>query len=208
MLKQILILCLLLGGVWNVQAQNIKEKIADEVCDCLQEAEIDESPQAVESALTTCMQTSVIQHLSEIAEELEIDMSEFSEEVGYELGKEIGVLLANRCKTFLEMMMRAEGGDEEAAQREKPSTVSQVGYLRDQGKSKDSPVFMTFEDETKTQQQLMLFTYFEGAEDLVSDFSKYEDKKVKVEWRETKVYDGKGKSFRLVKEIVALRLME
>lgn len=105
LIRPLLLLCCLLA-VQSTFAQGVKEKVADDACECLHEKK-KANVKDVEAATEQCIESAVLQNLDVLA--AEYGMENLDGALGEEFGEELGATLVAECPLFMEMIMESQG---------------------------------------------------------------------------------------------------
>ena len=178
------------------QADDIKKRIIDSTCECLNNTpDIETKTSAeIEILISQCMIKKAMPDFIKLAEERNIDMSD--QEAMKKLGMEIGVgLVQSNCKTFQKMMMglineKTEGKNTTAKpETDKSSITGKIINI-----SYDAFLSLTIESPSE-QVTLIWSNYVENGDDYINNLDNLKNKTFTFSYIHQKVYNVKLKKY-------------
>ena len=197
----LLVLAVLASSLSPTLAQNVKQRITDEACKCIEDI-IPSTSADTEQLISDCIQQSLVKNMKALAKESGVNQSEFNGAKGKEVGKEIGVMLATDCREFRNLMGQVRAAKEEKERLAAARVTRLSGKLK---KIKGKPLtYITFKDDFKRTHELLLLSYFEGASELVNNFKQLKKRRIRLVWKISMIYDGTEGAFIEVKELIGM----
>jgi hypothetical protein len=218
-MKKILITLFVAAHAFAISAQNSTiDKVANAACDCINNAELDESmtQQDAELFLGQCMAPSIMENMDALMKEMKL--KEFNQETGYQIGIEVGKKLGAMCPKFIELSLimarNANSEDEtteeyddsgEQVEEEYSEEDAEIGiitgrYIREEGGAQRYIVI----NVDGVEEKLLWLYWFDGADDLLADPSFYLNREVYIEYVTFEMFDGISRTYIPVKVLVSL----
>lgn len=218
-MKKILITLFVAAHAFAISAQNSTiDKVANAACDCINNAELDESmtQQDAELFLGQCMAPSIMENMDALMKEMKL--KEFNQETGYQIGIEVGKKLGAMCPKFIELSLimarNANSEDEtteeyddsgEQVEQEYSEEDAEIGiitgrYIREEGGAQRYIVI----NVDGVEEKLLWLYWFDGADDLLADPSFYLNREVYIEYVTFEMFDGISRTYIPVKVLVSL----
>jgi hypothetical protein len=188
-MKKILLLLVLVGNVAFAQKltkDQLSEKLAEKACGCAEKQEI--TKDNFELTIGICLLEGINAYEKDVEKHYGKDVisnDKKMEELGYEIGKRMGL----KCPTVFKFMMEDEEGDVEADDSDEVTVSGKVSEIK-------SDQFITFsikEDSGKTN-QFILLSNFDNSFLLTDKVLKVDDT-VDVVYYEMELYDAKLSKF-------------
>jgi len=194
------------------------DKVANAACDCINDTEInnDMTSMDAEIMLGQCMAPSIMENMDALMKEM--NLKEFNQESGYQIGIEVGKKLGAMCPKFIELSIilarNANSEDEiteeydesgEQVEEEYTEEDAEIGiltgrYVREEGGAQRYIVI----NVDGVEEKLLWLYWFDGSDDIQADPSFYLNKEVYVEYVNLDMFDGISRSYIPVKLLISI----
>ena len=194
------------------------DKVANAACDCINDTEInnDMTSMDAEMMLGQCMAPSIMENMDALMKEM--NLKEFNQESGYQIGIEVGKKLGAMCPKFIELSIilarNANSEDEiteeydesgEQVEEEYTEEDAEIGiltgrYVREEGGAQRYIVI----NVDGVEEKLLWLYWFDGSDDIQADPSFYLNKEVYVEYVNLDMFDGISRSYIPVKLLISI----
>ncbi|WP_154656964.1 hypothetical protein [Hugenholtzia roseola] len=183
-----------------------KDKIAQEVCDCMTSSGIELKPEnsdKVKMQLGLCILQSLGQR-PDMLEKISAEDSEEKQATMESFGEKIGVLMVTKCpQVFMAFQDEMQDGQSDAG-------ISASKSLRGTIQSIDEGEFVTLvvkEEGSGRTHRLLWLEFFENASQVQEEYKKLKGKKIEVLFEERELYQVKLKDYTNFKIIKKLRFI-
>ncbi|MCD6068631.1 MAG: hypothetical protein K0S33_3457 [Bacteroidetes bacterium] len=211
-MKKVILLSFFLLAIHAIHAQKNVEKAASETCDCLNKAKLPDniSGEEFQKALTTCLQTPVLNYYGKICKEIKV-AADNSQESYEAVGAKIGLKMADNCPLFLQLAMNAE--------KEKEKKLEAVVTKEETGKegtssgtiksveSKDF-YYITIETASGNKESYIWLRYFQGSAPFENNPAAQVGKKATIKYREIRCFSPALGDYTIKKEITEIVLQD
>jgi hypothetical protein len=194
------------------------DKVANAACDCINATEFnnDMTSMDAEMMLGQCMAPSIMENMDALMKEM--NLKEFNQESGYQIGIEVGKKLGAMCPKFIELSIilarNANSEDEikeeydesgEQVEEEYTEEDAEIGiltgrYVREEGGAQRYIVI----NVDGVEEKLLWLYWFDGSDDIQADPSFYLNKEVYVEYVNLDMFDGISRSYVPVKLLISI----
>jgi hypothetical protein len=194
------------------------DKVANAACDCINATEFnnDMTSMDAEMMLGQCMAPSIMENMDALMKEM--NLKEFNQESGYQIGIEVGKKLGAVCPKFIELSIilarNANSEDEiteeydesgEQVEEEFTEEDAEIGiltgrYVREEGGAQRYIVI----NVDGVEEKLLWLYWFDGSDDIQADPSFYLNKEVYVEYVNLDMFDGISRSYVPVKLLISI----
>jgi hypothetical protein len=194
------------------------DKVANAACDCINATDFntDMTSMDAELMLGQCMAPSIMENMDALMKEM--NLKEFNQETGYQIGIEVGKKLGAMCPKFIELSIilarntnsedeTTEEYDESGEQVEEEYTEedAEIGiltgrYVREEGGAQRYIVI----NVDGVEEKLLWLYWFDGSDDIQADPSFYLNKEVYVEYVNLDMFDGISRSYVPVKLLISI----
>jgi hypothetical protein len=194
------------------------DKVANAACDCINATEFNNDMTSVdaEMMLGQCMAPSIMENMDALMKEM--NLKEFNQESGYQIGIEVGKKLGAMCPKFIELSIilarNANSEDEiteeydesgEQVEEEYTEEDAEIGiltgrYVREEGGAQRYIVI----NVDGVEEKLLWLYWFDGSDDIQADPSFYLNKEVYVEYVNLDMFDGISRSYVPVKLLISI----
>jgi hypothetical protein len=194
------------------------DKVANAACDCINATEFnnDMTSMDAEMMLGQCMAPSIMENMDALMKEM--NLKEFNQESGYQIGIEVGKKLGAMCPKFIELSIilarNANSEDEiteeydesgEQVEEEFTEEDAEIGiltgrYVREEGGAQRYIVI----NVDGVEEKLLWLYWFDGSDDIQADPSFYLNKEVYVEYVNLDMFDGISRSYVPVKLLISI----
>jgi hypothetical protein len=194
------------------------DKVANAACDCINATEFNNDMTSLdaEMMLGQCMAPSIMENMDALMKEM--NLKEFNQESGYQIGIEVGKKLGAMCPKFIELSIilarNANSEDEikeeydesgEQVEEEYTEEDAEIGiltgrYVREEGGAQRYIVI----NVDGVEEKLLWLYWFDGSDDIQADPSFYLNKEVYVEYVNLDMFDGISRSYVPVKLLISI----
>jgi hypothetical protein len=194
------------------------DKVANAACDCINATEFnnDMTSMDAEMMLGQCMAPSIMENMDALMKEM--NLKEFNQESGYQIGIEVGKKLGAMCPKFIELSIilarNANSEDEiteeydesgEQVEEEFTEEDAEIGiltgrYVREEGGAQRYIVI----NVDGVEEKLLWLYWFDGSDDIQADPLFYLNKEVYVEYVNLDMFDGISRSYVPVKLLISI----
>ena len=197
-MKKLLILLLLIGNIVSAQKlskDQLSDKLAEKACGCVEKQEV--TKENFELTIGICLLEGINAYEKDVEKHFGKDVisnDKKMEELGYEVGKRMGL----KCPSAFKFMME----DEEVMEEEISEDLTLTGKVSEI-KSEQFMTFVVKEDSGKNN-QFILLSNFDNAFLLTDKVLKVTDN-VDVTYYEMELFDaklGKFVSYKIVTDII------
>ncbi|WP_338763778.1 hypothetical protein WAF17_20405 [Bernardetia sp. ABR2-2B] len=203
-MKKILLFLLLSVMSFSTFAQNddkqaIKEKIAEQTCECIENSDIDlEDKAAIEAQFGACILQAIGANEDAVVK-LDLDFS--SEETMHSFGREIGLLVAGKCPSIFIGLAKQKLEDK----NKKESTISTISGAIEKVEEGEFVVIIVKDDNGRSH-KLYWLDFFENADQLKDNYKSLKGKKLEVSYKEQEYYHPKLQDYSTIKVMTKIEL--
>lgn len=187
------------GLLTPATAQDIKDKLAAEACDCIGEKDTDGmSTEDLQMQLSMCLMEAVGNNQAAFQEEYGT-LNPSDQETMQQLGQDIGMRMVTKCPQYMMKLANQQAPPASAAPEQKnvlSGTVKAVGG--------DEVGIVTVVEDNGRSHKLLWLDFFPGS-DRLQNASEAIGKKVMVEFQEMEIYSPKAQEYFKRKKIVGIR---
>lgn len=176
----------------NKKADAIKDKMAQEICDCITTSDVDlDNEEDLKLKLGMCMMQSISSNEKPLRKagitiEDEDDISTFAED--------LGLIMATKCPAVFMGFAKKEL---EENRKEKTVTQTLTGTISEV--EEGSFVTLIIKDEEGRSHNVLWLEFFENADEVKESYSKLKGMSVSVEYYEKEYYNPKIEDYAKVK---------
>ncbi len=209
MKKLFLSILFLVASSEYITAQTITQKVTKEVCDCLNQTNIEgKDASTITDAFQSCFMKGAMPSFMELVKEMGIegDFSKESTKMGREMGQKLAIVLIKDCPVAMTWFAKMSNKGQ-VAEENKPEIITFDGKFSGtfKGIKNNNYTFLNFKDASGDEVNLIWLQKFEGDELLLNDKeSTLKAKNLQAKWRTIELYDYKTKKYQSFKEIVGL----
>jgi hypothetical protein len=194
------------------------DKVANAACDCINDTEInnDMTSMDAEIMLGQCMAPSIMENIDALMKEM--NLKEFNQESGYQIGIEVGKKLGAMCPKFIELSIilarnanseaetteeyddSGEQAEEDYSEENAEISILTGRYIREEGGAQRYIVI----NVDGVEEKLLWLYWFDGSDDIQADPSFYLNKEVYVEYVNLDMFDGISRSYVPVKLLISI----
>ena len=170
----------------------LKEKIAEDVCDCISDSNVDlNNGTAVEEQLGECLMAAIMVNEAKITKTMDLDFEDSKQIEGFV--KDIALTVGVKCPKIFMNMIGKKMDDDDKYVFNIEATIEGV----------EEGTFMTIlvKDEEGNSHQLLWLEQFDNDDQLEGDADSLKGKTLKIEYEERKYYNPKTKKYTKVKVI-------
>ncbi|AFM05141.1 hypothetical protein Fleli_2788 [Bernardetia litoralis DSM 6794] len=177
----------------NKKADALKDKMAQEICDCINESGVDlDNEEDIKLKLGVCMMQSIGEsqkQLNKVGINInnEDDVSSFAED--------LGMIMATKCPAVF--MKFAENEADEDSNGEEIITHTLTGTILEV--KEGAFVTLIIKDEEGRSHNVLWLEFFENADEVKENYSKLKNMSVSVEYYEKEYYNPKIEDYVKVK---------
>ncbi|WP_291720661.1 hypothetical protein [Bernardetia sp.] len=180
----------------NKKADALKDRMAQEVCDCISSSDVDfEDGEALKLKLGLCLMQSIGENQNQI-QKVGIDIE--NEENITRFGEDIGLAMATKCPAVFMGFAKKEleekrksNKDEEVKVQALTGTITKV--------EEEAFVTIVVKDEEGRSHNMLWLEFFENSEELKENYSNLTGKDVSIEYYEKEYYNPKIEDYVKVK---------
>lgn len=190
------------GLLTPATAQDIKDKLAAEACDCIGEKDTDNmSTEDLQMQLSMCLMEAVGNNQAAFQEEYGT-LNPSDQETMQKLGQDIGMRMVTKCPQYMMKLANQQAPPQSAAPAPTKKASSLQGTIKAVGG--DEVAIVTVVEDNGRSHKLLWLDFFPGS-DRLQNPSEAVGKKVTVEYQEMEVYSPKAKEYFKRKKIAGIR---
>ena len=198
--------------------QSTIDKVANAACDCINNTELHQNmtQQDAELLLGQCVRPSMLANMEALKKEM--NLKEFNQESGYQIGIEVAKRLAAVCPNFIELsliMGRNSNSEEEiteefdidAAEAEYDGgyldtdvIVVEGKYVREEGGAQRYIII----NSKGTEEKLLWLKWFDSADDILADPSFFLNHEVQAAYVIEDLFDGISRTYIPTKVLISI----
>ncbi len=200
-MKKIFVFSLVLFSIF-LFSQDFKKSIAQEACKCVKEnVKDDMSEKQVQLKFGICMMKVTAPYKKEIKKEFGIDLDDYSKkESMYELGRQMGLIMAQECPEVFERFIKDE---------DMKTTEENSGELLMHGEiakiEKDSFVVFYLKGDNNILTKFYWISNVDSNIELEKKYNELTGKKVDVVYYSAEIFDYKINEYRKVNILQTLK---
>ena len=180
----------------NKKANALKDKIAQEVCDCISQSDVDlDNEEDVKLKLGLCLMQSISENQKQ-AKKLGIEIED--KESLTRFSEDVGLSMASKCPTIFMGFAKKE-----LKKNEKSNLTQEVEVQTLEGTitnvEEGAFVTITIKDNEGRSHNVLWLEFFENADELKENYSNLKDKEIDVEYYEKEYYNPKIEDYVKVK---------
>jgi hypothetical protein len=181
----------------NKKADALKDKMAQEVCDCISKSNVDfEDQEALKLQLGLCLMQSMGENEKQLVKaginiENEEDVSRLGEDIGISMATKCPAVFIGFAKQELEEERRLENEAEKIIVQKLTGTISEV--------EEGGFVTLIIKDEKGRSHNFLWLEFFENADEVKENYSTLKGKSVSLEYYEKEYYNPKIEDYVKVK---------
>jgi hypothetical protein len=206
MKKIILAVCVFISLTSTAQKlskDTLIKRISESVCEELEKVAKDNKKVTnLETTLGLVLLPSFTKYSKEIKEVYGFDALEDNDD--NKLAEDVGVYAALHCPVFMQILSENSEATSNLINKDKKvnSTIEGTFIKLTEGEFS----FIEIKNNKGKSEKLYWMEYFEGANDLLANLSKWTNKKVKVDYTEKEVYRSAIKDYYKIKIITSIQL--
>ena len=200
-MKKIFVLSLVLFSIF-LFSQDFKKSIAQEACKCVKEnVKDDMSEKQVQLKFGICMMKVTAPYKKEIKKEFGIDLDDYSKkESMYELGRQMGLIMAQECPEVFERFIKDEDletTEENSGEQLMHGEIAKI--------EKDSFVVFYLKGDNNILTKFYWISNVDSNIELEKKYNELTGKKVDVVYYSAEIFDYKINEYRKVNILQTLK---
>ena len=200
-MKKIFVFSLVLFSIF-LFSQDFKKSIAQEACKCVKEnVKDDMSEKQVQLKFGICMMKVTAPYKKEIKKEFGIDLDDYSKkESMYELGRQMGLIMAQECPEVFERFIKDEDletTEENSGEQLMHGEIAKI--------EKDSFVVFYLKGDNNILTKFYWISNVESNIELEKKYNELTGKKVDVVYYSAEIFDYKINEYRKVNILQTLK---
>jgi len=191
---------------WPAKAQTkeeVKQKLASNICDCFTKKVADKQISNMSKAQATelvksCFIEGASKELPAIQHAYGTNAFE-KEELMKQIGREVGVLMVQSCPAFVKVSIAVASEKTESPAATTGQTVGRLGALHGTGLA-----LLDLEVSKTEQAQFAWLQRLPAGDDLLPKLTQLKGQRVRVSWQEVDVLDPATATYRKVRQVVGI----